>query len=142
MKKKLMSLLLSCVMIFGLCASALAGEDAGQSTKVSLSGTGSDSYLLVVPANMTPGTSNIVKLSGTWPSNKTYTITVDNTVVLRNDIDTSETVSASVSMDTLSLAGNNKTSVSANANVSVGQISDVLFGNWTGSFKYYVSSAE
>lgn len=129
-------------MIFSLCASVLAAEDTGQSTKVSLSGTGADSYLLVVPANMTPGTSNTVKLSGTWPSNKTYTITVDSTVVLRNDIDTSETVSANVSMDTLSLAGNNKTSVSASANVSVGQIPDVLFGNWTGSFKYYVSSAE
>ena len=142
MKKRLMSLLLSCVMVLGLCAPALAVEDTGQTTKVSLDGTGTDTYTLTVPASMAPGSSDTVTLSGTWPSNKTYTITVDNTVVLKNDIDTSESVSANVSIETLSLAGNNKTSVSATANVSVGQIPDVLFGNWVGNFKYYVGSTK
>ena len=140
MSKKFVYWILVILMVLGLYTPVLAVEDTGQSTKVSLSGVGLDSYLLTVPASMAPGSSDTVTLSGTWPSNKTYTTTVDNTVVLKNDIDTSESVSANVSIETLSLAGNNKTSVSATANVSVGQIPDVLFGNWVGNFKYYITA--
>lgn len=114
--------------------------DTGESTIITLTGSATDSWTLSVPASLMPGGKDIVSLSGSWPSTKTYTITADEKVLLKNSLDENETMDVDITFPGIILAGNNKESVNSSAEISIGQASDVLFGTWTGTLKYYISS--
>ena len=132
--KKFASLLLALVMVCSLSVSAFAAH----TTTVTYTGTSSESYTLTVPASLTPGASGEVKASGTWASNRTLVVTAPDTVTLTNDID-GGTKTLDVTFDGINQAGNDTVAQTVTKNISVGNISNALFGTWTGTIVYNVS---
>ena len=139
-KKQLTSILLAGIMILGLCVPAFADEGTGgQSTNVEYTALNNESYLLTVPANMTPGETGNVSLTGSWPSTRTMKVTADANVVLTNSINAADKKTLTISFNEIALAGNNNETVSATGEVSVQDITNANFGEWTGRFSYYVN---
>lgn len=132
--KKLASLFLVLVMVCSLATTAFA-----YTTSVTYEGQGQEAYEVTVPSTLTPGDSaGVVKVLGTWASNRTVNVTAPSTVVLTNSID-SGTKTASVSFVGIAKAGDNTVSVSDSVAISVAAIEDALFGTWTGTITYDVS---
>ena len=132
--KKFASLFLALVMVCSLSVSAFAAY----STTVTYTGTSSESYTLTVPASLTPGASGEVKASGTWASNRTLVVTAPSSVTLTNDID-GGTKTLDVTFEGINQAGNDTVAQTVIKNISVGNISNALFGTWSGVITYNVS---
>ena len=95
-------------------------------------------YTLTVPASLTPGASGEVKANGTWASNRTLVVTAPSTVTLTNNID-GGTKTLDVTFEGINQAGSDTVSQTVTKNISVGNISNALFGTWTGTIVYNVS---
>ena len=121
-------------MVCSLSVSAFAAH----STTVTYTGTSTESYTLTVPATLTPGASGEVKANGTWASNRTLVVTAPSTVTLTNNID-GGTKTLDVTFDGINQAGSDTVSQTVTKNISVGNISNALFGTWTGTIVYNVS---
>ena len=132
--KKFASLFLALVMVCSLSVSAFAAH----TTTVTYTGTSSESYTLTVPATLTPGASGEVKASGTWASNRTLVVTAPNTVTLTNDID-GGTKTLDVTFEGINQAGNDTVAQTVTKNITVGNISNALFGTWSGVITYNVN---
>ena len=132
--KKFASLFLALTMLCSLSVSAFAAH----TTTVTYTGTSTESYTLTVPASLTPGASGEVKASGTWASNRTLVVTAPDTVTLTNDID-GGTKTLDVTFDGINQAGNDTVSQTVSKDVTVGNISNALFGTWSGVITYNVS---
>ena len=137
--KKLISITLALVMSISLYTSAFA-ETLGQDfTNVEYVGQASENYLLTVPASLSPSQSGNVKAEGTWASNRKLVVSAPNTVVLTNDINTNETKTLDVAFAGINRIGNDSASITETKAITVGEISNVLFGTWTGKIVYNAS---
>ena len=132
--KKITSLLLALTMLCSLSISALAAH----TTTVTYTGTSGESYTLTVPATLTPGASGEVKANGTWASNRKLIVTAPSSVTLTNSID-GGTKTLDVTFDGINQAGNDTVAQTVTKDISVGNISNALFGTWTGIITYNVS---
>ena len=132
--KKFASLFLALVMVCSLSISAFAAH----TTTVTYTGTSTESYTLTVPATLTPGASGEVKANGTWASNRKLIVTAPSTVTLTNDID-GGTKTLNVTFDGINQAGNDTVAQTVTKDISVGNISNALFGTWSGIIVYTVS---
>ena len=133
--KKFMSLFLALVMVCSLSVSAFA---ASNETVITYTGEGSEAYTITVPTTLQPGQSGEVKAEGTWATNRTLKVTTADTVTVANSIDGGEKV-LDVTFAGIDQAGDNTTSISVSKTISVGSISNALFGTWTGVITYNVS---
>ena len=133
--KKFASLLLAMVMAASLAVPAFAET---QSTTVTYTGTGAESYTVTVPATLAPGGSGEVKVQGTWASNRKLTVTAPSSVTLTNSID-SGTKTLAVTFDGIEVTGDNTVAVSETKTITVADITDALFGTWSGTISYTVS---
>ena len=109
------------------------------STTVTYTGTGAESYTVTVPATLAPGESGDVSVSGTWATNRKLTVTAPSTVTLTNSINSSDTKTLAVTFDGIAKTGDNTVSVSDTKTITVADISDALFGTWSGVISYTVS---
>ena len=132
--KKIASLFLALVMVCSLSVSAFAAH----TTTVTYTGTSTESYTLTVPASLTPGASGEVKANGTWASNRTLVVTAPDTVTLTNDID-GGTKTLDVTFEGINQAGSDTVSQTVTKNISVANITNALFGTWSGTIVYNVS---
>ena len=112
-------------------------DEGDYETLVSYTGDSKSVYEVTVPATLAPGGSGEVKVSGTWASNMTVKVTASETVTLTNDIDGS-TKTLDVEFDGISQAGDNTNSILVNATISVEEITNALFGTWSGTIYYNV----
>ena len=133
--KKFASLFLAMVMAASLAVPAFAET---QSTTVTYTGTGAESYTVTVPATLAPGGSGEVKVQGTWASNRKLTVTAPSSVTLTNSID-SGTKTLAVTFAGIAKTGDNTVAVSDTKTISVAEISNALFGTWSGTISYTVS---
>ena len=133
--KKFVSLLLAMVMAASLAVPAFAET---HSTTVTYTGTGAESYTVTVPATLAPGGSGEVKVQGTWASNRKLTVTAPSSVTLTNSID-SGTKTLAVTFAGIAKTGDNTVAVSDTKTISVAEISNALFGTWSGTISYTVS---
>ena len=133
--KKFASLLLAMVMAASLAVPAFAET---HSTTVTYTGTGAESYTVTVPATLAPGGSGEVKVQGTWASNRKLTVTAPSSVTLTNSID-SGTKTLAVTFAGIAKTGDNTVAVSDTKTISVAEISNALFGTWSGTISYTVS---
>ena len=148
--KKTLSLLLVIVMVIGLLPmNVLATNSYDQDytgdmgTNVSYIGGGTEGYKITVPAILAPGASGNVTVEGTWASNRVLNVTADDKVILTNSIDNSLTKELVVTFGGISKAGSNTVAIKttdegAYATVSVSEITNALFGTWSGYFEYQV----
>ena len=135
-KNKFVSLLLAMVMAASLAVPAFAET---HSTAVTYTGTGVESYTVTVPATLAPGESGDVSVSGTWATNRKLTVTAPSTVTLTNSINSSDTKTLAVTFDGIAKTGDNTVGVSETKTITVADISDALFGTWSGVISYTVS---
>ena len=150
MKSKILSLLLVVAMLMSISVAAFATNTYDQDytgdmgTNVSYVGGGAEGYTVTVPATLAPGSSGTVTVDGTWASNRVLNVTADDKVILTNSIDNSLTKELIVTFGGISKAGSNTVAIKntdegAFSTVSVSEISNALFGTWSGTFYYNVS---
>ena len=142
--KKVISLLLAGVMTVSAVPVTYAADtnDHSLGTQVTYTAANNESYFITVPAALNPGQSGTVTLSGSWPDNKTVTVTADTFVKLTNSIKASDTKTLTVTFPGISEAGSNVAAQTFTETVSVEGISNALFGSWSGKFNYNVDASD
>ena len=138
MKKNfILILVFLCISYF--CFIAFADGDS-YGTDVEYIANGEESYLIEVPAKLSPGESGNVRVYGAWPSNKTISVGCDNSVTLVNTLNSSETKNLEIEFNDIYLSGSNVSWVEKIESISVSDMPEnVLFGNWKGRFNYSVT---
>ena len=148
--KTTISMLLALVMIIGMIPTTVFATNSYDqdytgniNTNVSYTGGGTEGYQITVPATLAPGASGTVTVEGTWASNRVLNVTADDMVTLTNSIDNSLTKELTVTFAGISKAGSNTVAIKttdegAFATVSVSEITNALFGTWSGTFYYNV----
>lgn len=117
-------------------------NDHTAGTLVVFEADSSESYTITVPAKLAPGQTGTVTLAGTWANNRVVTVTADENVTLSNSILESDTKTLKVTFDGISETGDNTKTLSFTEDVAVANISNALFGTWSGKFNYNVSVAD
>ena len=136
--KKLISLGLVGVMALAMIPTALATTDYTNGTLVKYVGTGDAEYTITVPALLAPGGEGDVTLKGTWASDTVLKVSADKTVTLTNSINPADKKTLDVTFAGISQVGDNTKQVQAVEAVSVSDISNAIFGTWSGKFNYNV----
>lgn len=148
--KKILSLTLAALMVVSMVPTAFAAdvdyqngtevEYTGSRTTVNADGTETHNaeYTITVPALLAPGGSGTVTLQGMWPSDATVKVTAEDKVEMVNNINSADKKNLAVTFTAIELAGNNTVAVSDDETVSVADISNALFGTWSGKFNYNV----
>lgn len=142
--KRIVSLLLAAVMLVSAVPIAFAADtnDYSQGTQVVFTAANNESYTITVPASLKPGQGGTVTLSGSWPDNKTVSVTADKTVTLTNSIKAADTKTLNVNFNGIGAVGSNTSSQTFTAPVSVDPITNALFGTWSGHFYYNVGTLD
>lgn len=142
--KKIASLFLSLVLIFGLAVPALADNTLSTTVSYTASST-SGNYTVDVPASLVAGgDGGTVKVEGVWSARETLTVTADSSITMYNG---EETASATVNFDGISQKGDsvngfyaaNNTAITKDISVDA---PNVVIGSWTGKINYQVSLKE
>lgn len=142
--KKIASLFLSLVLIFGLAVPALADNTLSTTVSYTARST-SGNYTVDVPASLVAGgAGGTVKVEGVWSARETLTVTADSSITMYNG---EETASATVNFAGISQKGNsvsgfyeaNNTAITEDISVDA---PNVVIGSWTGKINYQVSLKE
>lgn len=142
MKKILsLTLVLAMVMSMGITTAFAAGNWEG-GTQVTYTAATNEEYTVTVPATLAPGGSGDVVASGTWGSNRKLTVTADDDVTLTNSINAADQKVLDVTFAGIELTGSNTESVSDTKQVAVANITDAIFGTWSGTFNYNVAMSD
>lgn len=138
MKKYLCSCLAMLLVLNIPVALALDGNVSGD-TEVVLTGTYStETWLVTVPAKLSPGETGEVKLTGAWAPNKTVTVSCPNKVILTYQ---DSSIELGVTFTPISATGSFATDINKTSNVSI-ESKSVAFGTWTGLLSYNVDVQE
>ncbi len=160
--KKLLTLLLSLAMLASMSVTSFATElgpsdldengCATASTAVTYLASSSDAnasdreaWTLTVPATMSADASGAtISVTGAIPESKTLRITAPESVRLYLDgNENGDYTERRVDFEDIALVGNYKqTSVSANAKISVQNMSDIKFGVWSGALTFTVEMSD
>ena len=141
--KKILSLTLAALLLVSMIPTAMAAENNWQGgTKVEYTATANEQYTVTVPATLAPGGSGDVVASGTWGSNRKLTVTADDDVTLTNSINAADQKVLDVTFAGIELTGSNTESVSDTKQVAVANITDAIFGTWSGTFNYNVAMSD
>ena len=132
--KKFISLTLAMLMVCSMGMTAFAAD----STTVTYVGQGTEAYTVTVPASMNPGDTGTITVKGTWPTTKQLSVSAPDSVTLTCDIDGS-TKTLDIDYDGLTVDGSNTTELNETETISVGEITDAIFGTWTGTITYTIS---
>ena len=125
--KKILSLTLAALLLVSMIPTAMAAENNWQGgTKVEYTAATNEQYTVTVPATLAPGAAGDVVASGTWGSNRKLTVTADKDVTFAG----------------IELTGSNTESVSDTKQVAVANITDAIFGTWSGTFNYNVAMSD
>ena len=141
--KKILSLTLAALLLVSMIPTAMAAENNWQGgTKVEYTAATNEQYTVTVPATLAPGAAGDVVASGTWGSNRKLTVTADKDVTLTNSINAADQKVLDVTFAGIELTGSNTESVSDTKQVAVANITDAIFGTWSGTFNYNVAMSD
>ena len=98
----------------------------------------SESWTVTVPALLAPGETGTVKASGTWAANRKLVVTSEQEVYIENSINRADYKDLDVTFNGIELLGDNTQSVMKEESVGVENITNALFGTWSGTFYYDV----
>lgn len=111
---------------------------ADRGTQIVCKGSGSESYVVTVPALLNPGSSGTVTLEGTWSSRRVVSVSSDTNVILTNVTNESQQKDLAVHFPGIISVGNDLVSQKIEQTVTVDEITGALFSKWVGRFHYYV----
>lgn len=142
--KKLLSLALVIVLLISAIPVCFAIQTGGSEvsvengTDVLLQGKyASSTYVITVPAQLSPGESGNVHVQGAWGENETLSISCPDKVVLTNTTN-GNTIDVNVMFDGFNQGGNLYEEFDVSLNISIENVA-VMFGTWTGHLNYEVS---
>ena len=140
--KRIFSLLLVVMLLVSAVPTAYATNDytAGTAVTYTADDEANENWTITVPAKLAPGGSGTVTLQGTWPSNKTISVTAEKTVTLTNNILATDQRVLDITFLGIKEAGNDTAEKTYMEPVSVAAIENVLFGTWSGKFNYNVET--
>ena len=92
-------------------------------------------YQVTVPAQLSPGESGIVSVSGTLDSSQQLVISTDNYVRLSYN---NKTIDVSVLFEDLIVRGKDSEQITCDSTIRIAE-QEVMFGTWTGVINYSVS---
>lgn len=144
--KRIFSFLLAVMLLVSALPVAYAADTQDYSLGTAVVYTAdeeaNENWTVTVPAKLAPGTGGTVTLEGYWPSNKTITVTAQESVKLTNSINANDTKTLAVDFKNgISAAGSNTEKQKFTETVSVEAITNALFGTWDGHFYYTVGTA-
>lgn len=140
--RKIILIVVTLALVFSFNTFAFAENPTSGSTEVTYEGTGTEEYTITVPASLAPGGSGDVVLTGTYQSTRKVTVSCDSTVTLTNSIKSSDTKTLDVTFKGITLVGDNNVEVTCTEAVSVENITDALFGSWSGTFNYSIAISD
>lgn len=145
--KKVLSIVLALSMVAALGLVAVAGdEEEGATkptyaTKVTYESDNNEAYTVTVPATMAPEGTDDVTATGTWSAARKLTVSAPSTVTLTNSID-GGTKELTVTFAGIDAVGSNTEAMNVTEEISVGEITNALFGTWNGTITYTVNMAD
>ena len=107
-------------------------------TTVTLVGTEETYYEVSVPAEMIPGKSATVSVTGTWGSNQTLKVSAPEKVTLYNG---NQSMDIEVNFEAISQSGSDVEESTASTTLSIENVT-VKFGTWVGVIEYNVELVE
>lgn len=148
MKKGIKSFMLTSLVLSTMGITALATglesptdltNPAERTTPVTYTGQGQEVYEVTVPAILNPNeVVGEVSAWGTFPTTKQLKITTPDTVTLTCDLKADDQKVLAINFDEFILGGDNEVQIEKSADISVEQITDALFGEWTGTITYTI----
>ena len=143
MQKRFLSLFLALALLIS-CVPTVYAEDVDYTwgTQVEWTANQTSAYTLTVPAKLEPSQSGPVTLSGSWPSNVLVNVTADKIVRLTNSLNRNEDTLLDVTFPGIAELGDNTQPQTFTQNVSVEDVQGLLFGVWSGTFNYNVTTQE
>lgn len=147
--KKIISFVLAALMLVSAIPTALATNDYTAGTQVTYDATAdndgdgqpdsAEAYTVTVPAKLAPGGSGDVTLSGTWAVDRYITVTADKEIDMVNSINSNDKKVLAVTFDGIGKRGSNTEAQTVTKSISVENITDALFGTWSGHIEYNVT---
>lgn len=136
--KRILSLALAAAMTMSVLPVAYAADtqDYTQGTQVSYTAANAESYTITVPAKLAPGDTGTVTAKGTWPSTKNLRVTADESIEMVNSISAASNKELDITFEPIVLKGSQTAEVSATSDITVENITDALFGTWSGTINY------
>lgn len=149
--KNLISSILALSMVFCMSVPAFAaGDEAGKTYKTDVTydaatdnpdyGDGEE-YTVTVPAKMAPGATSQVEATGKWASNRKLTVSAPTTVAMANSLGSGDKTLA-VTFEGIDQAGSNVEEMNISKDISVAEMTNALFGTWTGTINYSVAMSD
>jgi len=146
--KRIFSFLLAALLLVSAVPMAQATNDYTAGTQVTYDATAdndgdgqpdnTEAYTVTVPAKLAPGGSGTVTLQGTWAADRYITVTSSQEIEMVNDINSADKKTLAVSFDGIGKRGSNTTAQTVTEMISVANITDALFGTWSGLIEYNV----
>lgn len=140
--KKVLSLILCLAMVLCMSVTAFAENPTSATTAVKYEGLGDEAYTVTVPEKLAPNDSATVTLKGTWATDRRVSVIAPETVLLTNDINENDTKTLTVTFDDIVKTGDNTVEKTYTETIAIGNITDALFGNWTGIITYTVEASD
>ena len=137
--KKFLIIFFAILLISLINYVSFADGENSYDTMVEYEGTGSEEFLVTVPAYLEPNSSGKVSISGTWSSMRMLEVETDSKIELVNSLNKNEKKDLLIDFDGIYLVGSNTDSLSLEKDISIGDIENVLFGTWSGVLVYNVS---
>lgn len=147
--KQLLSTALSLAMVLCMSVPAFAAEpEGGYKTNVVYNaetdnpdyGQGEE-YLVTVPAKMAPGETAQVTATGKWASNRKLQVSAPGTVEMKNSLGSGDKT-LSITFAGIDQAGSNTERMNITKDITVENITNALFGTWSGTFVYTVGMTD
>ena len=148
--RKILSLILSAALtmsampvVFATNEYNSATPNADIGTQVNYVATGSESYTITVPALLHPSDEGTVTLTGTWASDRTVSVTADESVTLINQLNNTDSADLDITFLGLHKEGSNVSKQLFSEHIVVAEMpANALFGTWRGIFNYNVEIAD
>lgn len=147
--KRIFSLLLVALLLVSAVPMAQATNDYTAGTQVTYDATAdndgdgqpdnTETYTVTVPAKLAPGGSGTVTLQGTWAADRYITVTSSQEIEMVNDINSADKKTLAVTFDGIGKRGSNTEAQTVTKPISVANITDALFGTWSGLIVYDVT---
>ena len=115
-------------------ASSINNYQSG--TEVVYQAANEEAWTLTVPARLSSNSEGTVTLTGAWSSEKTINVTAPEIVVLTNELNSSNKKELGITFPGISAKGSDITTQTFTEMVKVSEITDALFGKWSGIFYY------
>lgn len=139
--KNLLRSILSLAMVFCMSIPVFAEYSTSVVYDADAESGVTENWELTVPAEMAPGATAQVTATGNWASNRKLTVSSPASVAMTNSLGSGNKTLA-ITFDGIDQVGSNTEDMSISEDITVANITNALFGTWSGTFDYTVAMSD